>query len=213
MFQHFFFNLWLVTPDDWSEGYMAKDQDDQITEFKIETGRGKQEKAVSCLSIIRPTRHLMLQEGAKFRRNRKKHKKQLKHGPPYQRMLWLFNIYSGSQGCGLIPGCDISWKLLDVQKPLQSCRKLGNILGTITALLLCSAVSWAVSYCPKMRTQTAAYFITIGKTKKSHFTFIKELWIFTYTHLISHLSCFYQKLTPCYWVWWRWACSFGVCFS
>lgn len=33
---------------------MAKDQDDQITEFKIETGRGKQEKAVSCLSIISP---------------------------------------------------------------------------------------------------------------------------------------------------------------
>lgn len=25
---------------------MAKDQDDQITEFKTETGRGKQEKAV-----------------------------------------------------------------------------------------------------------------------------------------------------------------------
>lgn len=40
-FNTFFLISGLITPDEQSEGYMGKDQDNQISEFKTETGRGK----------------------------------------------------------------------------------------------------------------------------------------------------------------------------
>lgn len=138
-------------------------------------------------------------------------------------MLWL-NIYSGSQDWGLIPGSEISWRLLNIQKPPPELQEAGEHFWEYhcSFALFWFALNSDCEPLPKMGTQKLAsipqncslfFFFHNYWQKKDNPTsyFLRELWIFTYTHLILCLSYLYQKLIICFLAWWWWACSFGVC--
>lgn len=148
----------------------------------------------------------MILEGAKFRKKQKETQKLVKPWTSLSEdavvvkyLLWLGGLWTNSRKWDQLKADEYT----EATSRAASCRKLGNILGNITALLLySSALAWTVtvSHCPKMGTWKLAtipqncslfFFHYYWQTKTIPPHFIKGLWI---THFILCLSYLYLKL-------------------
>lgn len=135
-------------------------------------------------------------------------------------LFWLAGLWTNSG----------KWDQLKAVEYTETSSRAAGSWGTILGiwLLFCSillcpeqplwptAPKWEPKSWPVSHRTGAFFFITIGKKKKRKDNptsyFIKDLWIFTYTHLILCLSYLYQKLIIFFLVWWRSACRFWSLF-
>jgi len=137
-------------------------------------------------------------------------------------MLELLNMYTGLQDHGRILGSEISWRLLNIQKPPPGLQEAGERFWDYhcSFALFCSALNSDCAPLPQSGKPKAGRYPTEWQP---FFFFCPNYWqkkdyavsyFMSYEFLHTHTSFYiylYQKLIICFLVWWRWACSFGVC--